>query len=191
MKNLIRHAIGAAALAAMITVTAHASEKTAGIVDFGKFTPSGSGGQFVEVNITSNLIAMISRLTKTSEPEIANLIEGIKTIRVNVIGLTDDNREEIQERMKGIRTQLDTQGWERLVTVQQQQQDVGVHLKLRGQEAVEGLVVTVMQGTKEAVFINIVGNIQPENLAIIGERFNIDPLKKLGPVNGKKPAPKT
>jgi hypothetical protein len=84
------------------------------------------------------------------------------------------------DRVKAIRSQLDGDGWERIVTAQQKTQDVGVYLKTRGPETVEGVVVTVLDGNKQAVLINVVGDIQPEKLGILGDRFNIDPLKKLG-----------
>jgi len=52
--------------------------------------------------------------------------------------------------------------------------------KMHGSESVEGLVVTVLQGNKEAVLVNVVGDIRPEKLAMIGERFGIEPLKQVG-----------
>jgi hypothetical protein len=48
-------------------------------------------------------------------------------------------------------------------------------------DAVQGVVVTVTDGNKEAVFVNVVGNIQVDKLATIGERFGIDPLKHIPP----------
>ena len=40
--------------------------------------------------------------------------------------------------------------------------------------------VTVIDGNKrEVVFVNLVGNIQPEQIATIGKRLNIDPLAKM------------
>jgi hypothetical protein len=36
-----------------------------------------------------------------------------------------------------------------------------------------------MQGDGHAVFVNVVGDIRPEKLAMVGERFNIEPLKHL------------
>jgi hypothetical protein len=36
-----------------------------------------------------------------------------------------------------------------------------------------------MEGNHQAVFVNIVGDIKPEQIAMIGERLHIDPLKKI------------
>jgi Domain of unknown function (DUF4252) len=190
MRNFIRNSLGAAVLVALTHLTVQAANAPAGYVDFGKLSAGENGAQFVEVNVNSNLIAMVARLTQKSEPDVAELLQGLHSIRVNVIGLNDANRDEIQQRVKSIRSQLDNQGWERIVTAQQKKEDVGVYLKTRGPEAVEGVVVTVLDGRKEAVLINVVGDIKPEKLALLGERFNIDPLKKLGPITEKKAAEK-
>ena len=72
--------------------------------------PTGQS-QFVEVNIKSNLIAMVAALTKKTEPEVTEVIEGLKQIWVNVLGLTEANREEMKKRITGIREQLDKGGW--------------------------------------------------------------------------------
>jgi hypothetical protein len=103
---------------------------------------------------------------------------------VNVLGLTEANRTEVTERMRQVRSQLEASGWDRVVAAQDPSgADVGVYLKLRGDEAVEGVVVTVMEGTKQAVFVNIAGDLRPEQLATVGERFNIEPLKKIHPAS--------
>src|SRR5688572_3909443 len=107
MKNRI--SLGLALLVALAPVATYAANQPAGFVDFGKFSPGGS--EFVEVNITSNLISMVGRLAQKSEPEVSNMLQGLKAIRVNVIGLTDDNRADMESRIKAIRTQLDTEGW--------------------------------------------------------------------------------
>ena len=185
MKQLIQ-LTGGFALAGVLCFAAQDDKALAGYVDFGKLAAPASGGEFVEVRISSNLIGMAARLVEKSEPEVGEVIRGLKLIRVNVIGLTDENRAEMQKRVKAIRDELDDQKWERIVTAQQKDEDVGVYLKMRGEEAVEGVVVTVLSGNKEAVLVNIVGNIQPDKIAMIGERFDIDPLKELGEKLPKK-----
>jgi len=186
MKHLIRNTLGLAVLPAFLSLGLHAENTGPGYVDFGKFTPPASGGEFVEVQINSNLISMAARLTEKSEPEVAELLRGLKLVRVNVIGLNGENRDDMEKRVKTIRSELDGKGWERVVTAQQKGEDVGVYVKTRGQEAVEGIVVTVLAAKGEAVLVNVVGDIKPEKLAVLGDRFNIEPLKKIGPTLEKK-----
>jgi hypothetical protein len=149
-----------------------------GAIDFGKFKPA-PGAEFVEVNIKSNLIEMVTNLAKKAEPEVAEVLKGLKQIRVNVLGLTDENRKDVQSQVQKVRTQLEEKGWDRIVTVMKDSEDIGVFVKMRGATAVEGIVVTVIDSGKEAVVVNIVGDLQPEKLALVGERFDIEPLKKI------------
>jgi hypothetical protein len=51
------------------------------------------------------------------------------------------------------------------------------------------LVAVVLDGKEHAVFANVVGDIRPEQLAMLGDKFHIDPLKRLGNC-GQKPADK-
>lgn len=160
-----------------VSLQAQPTFSSPGHIDFGEFK-APEGGQFVEVNIRKNLIGMVARLTEKSEPEVAKILRGLESVRVNVIGLNDDNREELKRRIRSVRAQLIEKEWERIATVQDKKEDVGVFIKLKGEEAVEGIVVTVVSGDREAVFVNVVGDIRPEQIALLGERLNIDPLKE-------------
>jgi len=186
MKDLICRALPLSVLIASAGLAVSAENNPPGYVDFGTLPAPSSGGEFVEVNVKNNLISMIARLAEKNEPEVADLLRHLQMVRVNVIGLDDGNRAEIEKRIQKIRADLDTHGWERVVTTQKKDEDVAVYVKTRGQEAVEGLVVTVIQGNREAVLINIVGDIKPEKIAVIGERLNIEPLKKVAQTIEKK-----
>lgn len=179
MKHLIRNTLGLVTLCTAVSAALAAQDPAPGYVDFGKFTPPAGGGEFVEVHINSNLISMAVRLTEKTEPEIAEALRGLQRIRVNVIGLNEHNRTDMEKRVQSIRDQLDASGWERVVTAQHKDEDVAVYLLTRGAEAVQGVVVTILGGHQQAVLVNIVGDIQPEKLAVLGERFDIDPLKKM------------
>jgi hypothetical protein len=162
-----------------------AQEKSAGFVDFGKL-PAASGGEFVEVNLGRAVFAISAKLFEKSEPDAAALLKGLHMLQVNVVGLADDNREKIQEHVRKLRADLTGKAWERIVSVKDGKDDVAIFLKTRGEEAVEGLVITVLDGDKEAVLVNIVGNIKPEQVATLGEKMNIDPLKKFAGAVKKK-----
>lgn len=180
MKPSLRCTLAAAVASTCLGLCVHAGDPSPGYIDFGQFSPPGGGREFVEVNIGRNLISLVARLAGPNEPEVGNLLRGLERIRVNVIGLDDGNRAEIQERVKAVRAELDSRGWERIVTAQQKGDDVGVHLKLRDDEAVEGLVVTMIEGKGRAVFVNIVGDLRPEKLVTVGERLHLEPLQKIG-----------
>jgi hypothetical protein len=180
MKMLLKPLPLGMALALAATLSLHADSAPAGAVDFGKFDPPDDGGTFVEVAIGSNLINMAAVLAEKAEPQVAKMIRGVQQIRVNVIGLNEKNKAAVQARVAKIREQLDALKWERIVTACQQGQDVAVFVKTKGEEAVEGLAVTVVEGQNQAVLVNIVGNIRPADLVKLGERFNVDPLKHLG-----------
>jgi hypothetical protein len=171
-------------LALAVAVTAlslnlHAGT-TAGEVDFGKFTAPAKGGEFVEVQIKSNLIGIAAKLVEKEEPDAAKLLRSVEMVRVNVVGLTDENRDEMEKRVEQIRKDLDGGGWDRNVNVKGEKgEDVGVYTKTRGSDALSGLVVTVIEA-EHVVLVNIVGDIKPEQVTAIGEKLNIKPLKEIG-----------
>lgn len=163
----------------LLLAPARAEDVPTGWVDFGKFAAPAKGGQFVEVNLNGNLLSLAAKIAEKQEPEVSDLIRNIKAIRVNVVGLDDGNREALGNRMSQVRSELEAKGWERIVTVLEKGQDIGVYLKHRGEEAIEGVVVTVIENGKQAVFVNVVGDIKPEKLALLAEHFDIEPLKKV------------
>jgi hypothetical protein len=185
MKRFMPCIIGTAILCAVATLPALADELLPGQVDFGSFSPPKGGGQYVEVNVSPGLINLASQLVARDEPDVAKLLNGLKMVKVNIIGLDDENRPELEQRAQKIRQQLSGNGWERVVTVQQKDQDISVYLKMNDQGAVQGLTAVVINGKDQAVFANVVGDIKPEQLAMLGDKFNIKPLKDLGMATGK------
>jgi len=153
--------------------------------DFGTFSAPSGGGEFVEVNVTSNLISFAARLIQKEEPDVAELLNGLQQVRVTVVGMDEQNRSDLKERASKLRKDLSTKGWERIVEAQKDEKDVSVYLKNGKNNAVQGLAVVVLDGGRQAVFVNIVGEIRPEQIALIGEKLHIDPLKKIGEATEK------
>lgn len=190
MKNLMRCVLGAGILPLVLAVRLCADTPPPGQVDFGTFKAPSGGGQFVEVNVTGSLISLATKFLEKDQPDAAQILKGLQSVRVNVIGLTDENRSDIEARVQGVRKDLEAKGWERIVKVQDNGQDVGVYLKTQNKDTVQGLVVVVIDGGKEAVFVNVVGDIKPEQLSMLGEKLHIDPLRKIGhEVEKAEPAP--
>jgi hypothetical protein len=184
MKKIFAGTIGLGFM--LLIASLLAQEKSAGFVDFGKIPASSSDKEFVEISVGRSLFIISSKLFEKSDPEVAKLLRGLQLVQVNVVGLADDNREPMQEHVRKLRTDLVGKGWERIVAAKDGKDDVAIYLKTKGEEAVEGLAITVLDGDKEAVLINIVGNIKPEQVAMLGEKMGVDPLKKFAGAGKKK-----
>ena len=177
MKHILRQACVLAAASLLLNSPLLAADSPPGMVNFGKFTKP-TNGELVEINLTSDMIAMAIHLAGKGQPDLTEALGGLHSIRVNVVGLDDQNREEVTARMKSVRNELDAGGWQPIVKVQEKKEDVGIYLKTRGKDAVEGVVITVLEGRKQAVFINIAGDIKMDKLAALGDKLNIGALKK-------------
>ncbi len=177
MKNILHQTCVIAAASFLLNSPLGAADMPPGMVNFGKFTKP-INGELVEVNLSGDMIAMALQVAGKGQPDLAEALSGLHSIRVNVVGLDDQNREEVTARMKSVRSELDAGGWQPIVKVQEKKDDVGIYIKTRGKEAVEGVVVTVLDGRKVAVFINVAGDIKMDKLAALGDKLNIGALKK-------------
>lgn len=174
----IRPLVLIAASALAISSVALAAEPAPGAIDIGQLLPSAQG-QFVEVNLSSGLLKFAAKIASRQDPDAAELIAGLKSIRVNVVGMDDSNRTDTIAKIEAVRRKLEAQGWSKMVTVREKADgdNVDVHVKQRGDEDIDGLVVTVIDHKGEAVFVNIVGNINADQISKIADKYNIDALK--------------
>lgn len=80
------------------------------------------------------------------------------------------NERSLVDTMTTSLAQMADSGWSQLLSVNEADEQVAILLKL-DQERVLGVVVIAL-GAEEAVFINLIGNIQPENIqAIVSEIY--------------------
>jgi hypothetical protein len=180
MKSALRSTLLAAACAAGLALSASfAAAATPGEIDFGPLLAGTSSTKNIEVNLPEPLLNFAATIAKCQDADAAALIKDLKQIRVHVLGMDDKNRADLTTRVQKIRSDLAEQGWLRAVNVQDNGDDVAVFFKISRSSAVEGLVVTVLDRNNEAVFVNIVGNIDPARIAAIGEKYGIDHLKKV------------
>ncbi len=179
MKSLARSTFAAATFALALGASALAAEEP-GYVDIGQMLPS-SDGKFVEVNLSPALLKFAARIAKHHEPDAAEIVGDIKRIRVNVVGLDDTNRDETIAKIENVRAKLEQQGWTRMVTVREGDDgdNVAVFAKVRDDENIDGVVVTVIDRKGEAVFVNIVGNISADKIGALAEKYDIEPLRKV------------
>lgn len=132
---------------------------------------------WLEVNIRGALLRLVTEASRDEDPELTSLLQKLKAIEVRGYPLTPQQFDDIGRRTGALAQELEDRGWETVVRVREDEQRVNVYMKVLD-EAIAGLVVMVLEpdDREGAMFVNIVGDIDPEQIGKIGRTFNIDPL---------------
>jgi hypothetical protein len=139
--------------------------------------------EYVEVNLDRSLIELAVEIVGSKEPALGALLDKIQRVNVRVIGLDESNRTVSLQRIDEIRNGLEADGWSSIVTVSEGTHggDVSV-LALVDGDAINGLVVTVVDSEDEIVVLDISGRILTEQIVELVGRLNIEGLDGLSEI---------
>tara|TARA_E500000075_G_scaffold70811_1_gene63799 strand:+ start:299 stop:811 length:513 start_codon:yes stop_codon:yes gene_type:complete len=126
----------------------------------------------VRVNVGGFLLSLMSKAAK-NDPEAAAVLEGLEGVRINVYSTGGEVLPAI-DQLQNAKNMLSNQNWEPIIQVNEDRQNVQVFIKANG-EGVQGLTVMAVDAD-DAVFVNILGSIDPENLGAIMDQFDVDLL---------------
>jgi hypothetical protein len=157
-----------------------------GYVDFGSFEQFQNAATIVEVSIKGPLLKFVSKATAHEDPELSDLIDKLLLIRVNVFSIEDNQLDTVNSIIQNVSKTLSSAQWERMVRVQQEGEHVEVYMQFGEADSLTGLAVMAVGDDKDregedlqAVFVNIVGTINPEQLGKLSTKFNIPELDRL------------
>lgn len=161
-------------LTAMLALPAMAQEDALkdypGYVDFGTLGEI-FGEPTVQISVGESLLGLVGSLSAKEDPEAAELFNRLNGVRVSVFENTEVPEEGI-EFVKDVSSQLSKHGWESVVTVNDGSEQVRIFMKING-DTVEGITVMAVEPT-EAVFVNVIGNLNPEELEQVMDNFDVD-----------------
>jgi len=103
----------------------------------------------------------IARNFIDDDEEVSHLIRHVKGVHLRVYTVTD-NAGVINEHIDESAEDLNRLGWERIVSVREDKEYTVIMVKLED-EIVQGLVV-LTNDNQEAVFVNVIGSIEPASL---------------------------
>ena len=147
-----------------------------GYVDFDALDIFGDTEAKIEVYLKADMLKLLAGFVKNEDPELFDMINKLLLVRVQVFDLDYDLADEFVNRSKKTVKGLDKEGWERIVRVNEGDEVVYVYLKPSDKfESINGIVVLVVEDD-EAVFVNVVGEIHPDDISRLGEHFDIDEL---------------
>ena len=128
------------------------------------------------VNVKGALIDLVAEASRYEDPELADLLHKLKSVQVRGYRLNWVDFEEVQGRVSTMARRLESRGWDTVVRVRDDDEDVNVHIRV-DDGAIAGMFVMVISPDEdETVFVNIVGQIDPEQIGRLGRKFDIEPL---------------
>ena len=144
----------------------------------------------VEVNIEGALLRLVAAGAKQSDPELSSLLSGLKGITVRAIPLKGLDANAIRTKIGRTVRWLEDRGWKATLIVRDEGVETYIYLKETAGK-IDGLTLLSLSPGEEAVAINIVGRIDPEQIGRLAQHFDVDVKvnKKATPpaTNNKKP----
>ena len=161
-------------IALAFAVPAYAQSK--GQIDFDDLS-AYYGEPKVEINLSASLMDMIGSFAKNEDPEVAEILKNLDFIKVRVYNLNGD-LGKANDTIDRVGSELKAKNWETLVTVNDNEDDQKVRILSKSTDSViDGVVVMVVSPENddgEAVFINIVGQINPDQIAKVTDTLDIE-----------------
>lgn len=173
MKNL-KHIFLLSWISILLSTPAYAL--ASGQIDFADLS-SYYGEPKVEVNLTASLMNLVGRLAQEDDPEVGEILSNLESIKVRVYNL-NGKLEKASTTIDQVSSRLRNDQWETLVKVNDNEENQKVRIFSKStDDVIDGVVVMVVSPEKEegeAVFINIVGQIDLDKIGKVTESLDID-----------------
>ena len=174
MKRLLMNKFVIGIVCALLALPAMAQEDElkdlAGYVDFGDLSIT-YGEPKITINLGGTMLNFVGMMTNSENPETSEMISKLKGIRVQIYSL-DENTEAARDQFGKTKSSLKSSGWEPIVQVNEDDEQVLVYMKMV-EGNMEGMTVMVVDD-EEAVFVNVIGQLNPAQLGKVMDRFDVN-----------------
>jgi hypothetical protein len=141
-----------------------------GYVDFGDLSAT-YGEPKITINLGGTMLNFVGMMSSSESPETSEMISKLKGIRVQIYSL-DENVDAARDQFGKTKSSLKSSGWEPIVQVNEDDEQVLVYMKsIDGN--MEGMTVMVVD-EEEAVFVNVIGQLNPAELAQVMDKFDVN-----------------
>jgi len=141
-----------------------------GYVDFGDLSAL-YGEPKIIINLGGTMLSFVSMMSSSESPETADMISKLKGVRVQIFE-TDSNTDASKAQFSKVKGNLKSTGWEPIVQVNEDDEQVLVYMKMQDGN-MEGMTVMVVD-EEEAVFVNVIGQLNPAELGQVMNSLDVD-----------------
>lgn len=133
----------------------------------------------IHVSIKDAMLRLVAAAARESEPELAEMMAGLLAIEVRAFDADAQNRTSVTRTMKQTAESLKRDGWDPAVDIRLDDAQGFLYFRFDGDTPV-GLAGMFLEDEGEAVFLNIVGTIDPTLVGRLAAKFNISLLGENG-----------
>jgi hypothetical protein len=141
-----------------------------GYVDFGDLS-SMYGEPKIIINLGGTMLNFVGMMSSQESPETSELISKLKGIRVQIYSIEEDVGAA-KNQFGEVKDGLKSSGWEPIVQINEDDEQVLVYMKMK-EGNMEGITVMVVD-EEEAVFVNVIGQLDPAELGKVMETLDVD-----------------
>lgn len=144
-----------------------------GFVDFADLGLEGAEEPTLRIALHGPLLRLVARATEGDESGFSELISKLEGIRATIFELPEGRRGSYRRQASAIAERLSRGGWNTVVEIRDGDELSFIQVRMAG-ERVEGLAVLFVEADGTAGFINVVGDVSPEELGRLGRTFDLD-----------------
>jgi len=174
MKSTLMKTLMTGVLCALVSIPVMAQEDALkgleGFIDFGDLSAT-YGEPKISINIGGSLLQFVGAMTEESDSEASQVMSQLKGVRVFGYPMNSDPTVA-KEKFTEVKNTLKSKGWEPVVQVNEDEEQVLIYMKMNGQ-AMEGMTVMTVDD-EEVMFINIIGKLDPKQIGRLMHNFDID-----------------
>jgi len=153
--------------------------KEPGYVDFGNLAEFESTTGVTEVILDEDLLSILAQISTDEDPNVMAILDGLKLVKANVFEVSEENKSGLEAKINSIDSKLSGTDWKRIVKTRSEDELANVYIKHNNNKQIIGLVVTSLEKSGEAAFVNIVGTIDLATIGKLGKQFNIPHLNEM------------
>ncbi len=154
-------------------------ENDPGFVDFSALDDLFGVDPVIEANIHGAILRLVAEASELDDPELADLLRRVRGVYVRVFDLDGLDLDTVTSYKDDVSRILVEDGWDTVIAVKKRNEEVNMYVRLVDEEIAGIVVMSINHYDEETTFLNIVGDIDPEQLGRIGRKFGVGGVSDL------------
>lgn len=148
-----------------------------GFIDFSQQATLTDDNLDIHLSVKDPLIKLVAAGTRETDPDLADVLEQLKAVEVHVYEVPEAQQDIVRKEITKWAGKLESGGWTEAITIRMKGARGHVFLRLMNDKP-KGLAAMYTGDDGEAVFVNIVGQIDAAQVGRLATKFDLDVLGK-------------